>query len=158
MEEIWKDIPGYENHYLVSNLGNVKSLKHNKEKLLSFSKNEKGYLFCTLSKEHVIKKFKIHQLVSMAFLNHIPCGMKSIVDHIDNNKLNNKIDNLRIVTTYENHNKIKNNKKTSKYYGIYKQRNKWRAQISKPNKRIHIGLFETEEQAKLAYDSYIRNL
>jgi hypothetical protein len=154
MEEHWKDIPGYEGHYMISDLGNVKSLKYNKERLLKNLKSEKGYLYCMLSKENNQKKFKIHQLVSMAFLNHIPCGMKAVIDHIDDDKLNNKVGNLRIVTAYENHRKVKNNSKTSKYFGIYKQNNKWRVQILFKNKRIHIGLFKTEEQAKNAYDLF----
>jgi hypothetical protein len=156
MEEHWKNIPGYEGHYMISDLGNLKSLKYNKERLLKFLKNEKGYLYCFLSKENNQKKFKVHQLVSMAFLNHIPCGMKSIIDHIDDDKLNNKVDNLRIVTAYENHGRVKNGLASSKYRGVYfdKLRNKWRAQTSVKGLKRHIGYFNDELEASIAYESF----
>lgn len=99
MEEIWKVIPGYQGIYEVSNLGKVKSLRNNK--LLSPSK-EHGYLKTSLRKDGRQRKFAIHQLVAMAFLGHEPCGHKVVVNHINFNKLDNRVENLQIIN-----NKIK---------------------------------------------------
>ena len=98
MKEIWKSIPGYEGLYEVSNLGNVKSLIRNR--ILNPSK-ECGYLKTTLSNK-TKKKFAVHQLVAMAFLNHIPCGHKLVIDHKNENKLDNRSVNLQIVTNKQN--------------------------------------------------------
>lgn len=92
-KEVWKSIPNYEGLYEVSSLGRLKSLIRNK--ILSPSK-ECGYLKTSLRKDGKQRKLAIHQLVAMAFLGHIPCGHKSLVNHINKNKLDNRIDNLKI--------------------------------------------------------------
>ncbi len=158
MKEIWKDIPGYEGHYLASNLGNIKSLKHGKEKLINPFYNEKGYLICFLSKNNNQKKFKVHQLVAMSFLNHKPCGMESIIDHINNDRTDNKLENLRIVSNRDNCHRVKHGLNTSKYKGVYRQNNKWRAQASIKNKKFHIGYYDDEEEASKAYQEFIITL
>ena len=94
-EEIWKDIPGYEGLYQVSNTGKVKSLnymKTRKEKILKPRKEGKGYLKITLSKEGEKKDFKIHRLVASVFIpnpNNLPQ-----INHIDECKTNNNVENL----------------------------------------------------------------
>jgi hypothetical protein len=79
----------------------------------------------------------------------------TIIDHKDFNGLNNQKNNLRIATSSQNmaHRTPKAGS-TSKYLGVYWSAhcNKWRAQMSKNRKRKHLGLFETEEQAALAYN------
>ena len=102
MEEIWRDIKGYEGKYQVSNLGRVKSLYYKckmgyngKSKLLGIYKNRNndyGYYFTPLNKNGKHKNFFIHRLVAEAFIpnpNNLPC-----VNHIDEDKSNNKVDNL----------------------------------------------------------------
>ena len=75
--EAWKDIPGYEGVYQVSNLGNVRSLKFNKFKVLKKSINSRGRYRVNLCKDgHKLSNCKISQLSAMAFLNHKPCGHK----------------------------------------------------------------------------------
>ena len=98
MEEIWKDIAGYENLYQVSNLGNVKTVKQNK--ILKQHISVHGYLRCRMRKNNKTKKFVVHRLVAKAFIpnpENKPC-----VDHIDTNKQNNNVKNLRWVTYSEN--------------------------------------------------------
>lgn len=95
MEEIWRDIKGYEELYQVSNLGNVKSLKYRKTKyehLLSQGTNKYGYKFVILCKNNKSKNFKVHRLVADAFIDN-KCQYE-LVNHIDGNKQNNIVDNL----------------------------------------------------------------
>lgn len=112
MEEIWKDIKGYEGLYQVSNLGNVKSLKRQVyagknrlrwqyEKILSTNKtNGNGYKIVSLSKDNKSKNKYIHRLVAETFLNN-PNNYKYI-NHKDENKDNNCVDNLEFCTAQYN--------------------------------------------------------
>ena len=93
--EIWKDIIGFEGMYQISNYGNVKSLKKKKQHsdyLLKpfFIKN--GYLKTQLSKNNVCYRPLIHRLVAMHFIDN-PNNYKE-VNHKDENKTNNRVDNL----------------------------------------------------------------
>ena len=113
MEE-WRDIPGYEGLYQVSNLGRVRSLdryvphkkfgvKFCKGVLMAIHQNNAGYLTVNLSRENKYTSYDIHRLVAKAF---IPCSDSECmqVNHKDENKHNNQIDNLEWVTCSENNN------------------------------------------------------
>jgi hypothetical protein len=153
MKEIWKDIPTYDGIYQVSNFGNVRSLRYNKIKIMASFKHTDGYLCVAIRNNGIARNRKIHQLVAMAFLNHIPNGHQLVVDHINDDKLDNRIENLQIVTQRYNSRKTQG-KYSSKYKGVSwsKNANKWRAQIQINNKLLHLGLFKCELKAKLAYD------
>lgn len=155
--EIWKDIKDYEGIYQVSNLGNVKSLKHGKEKILKPSDNSHGYFKVNLSKDGVRVNLKIHVLVSIAFLNHKPNGLNLVVNHKDFNKQNNVVENLEIVTNRENSNH-KHIKHSSKYTGVSwcKQTSKWRACIYIDKKLRCLGRFKNEYEAYLAYENELK--
>ena len=103
IEEIWKDIPNYENSYQVSNLGRVKSLgnksNHKKEIILKQS-NVMNYQCVSLRKNNKAKMFKIHRLVAQTFIPN-PSNLPQ-VNHKDGNKLNNKLNNLEWCTASEN--------------------------------------------------------
>ena len=97
--EIWKDVSGFEGYYKVSNLGRVKSLdriilsKNGKNmpfcgKILKYRTGKRGYPYVTLRSPNLKKTVKIHRLVAKAFIPN-PKG-KPQVNHIDENKLNNK--------------------------------------------------------------------
>lgn len=68
------------------------------------------------------------------------------IDHKDRNKSNNRIDNLRSVSYQENHFNI-----GAKGYSYDKERNKWQSGIMLNKKRIHLGRFDTEQEAREAY-------
>lgn len=97
MKEIWKDIEEYEGLYQISNLGRVKSFPRKgthttKERIIKFAKSNKGYLIAILKNNDVQKAFSVHRLVAKAFIpnpNNLPQ-----VNHKDENKENNNVNNL----------------------------------------------------------------
>ena len=155
--EIWREVVGYEDFYKISNLGRIKSIERlvkNKngyrsvsEKILKQSLGTSGYNIIMLKG----KPMSIHKIVATTFLNHKPCGFLEVVDHIDNNKLNNKVDNLQLLSNRQN--SIKTVRGKSKYPGIYmhKASNKWISRILIGEKRYYLGSFNNEEDAALAY-------
>jgi len=92
---------------------------------------------------------KIHQLVAIAFLNHIPCGHELVVDHIDNDPTNNNIENLQIVTNRQNCSKDRKGK--SIYTGVHWNKKYWVASITINKKRFHLGSFDCEIKASKVY-------
>lgn len=99
MSEEWRPVVRYEGIYEVSNLGQVASLKFNKRRLLKQFPDTKGYPIVKLCRNDE-RTFKVHRLVTSAFIGEIPAGMQ--VNHKDGNKTNNRADNLEIVTNGEN--------------------------------------------------------
>ena len=164
-EEIWKDVPNYEGIYQCSNLGNVKSLprkwskgEHN-GKILKLCRDSRGYLRVALYKDSILKPYTVHQLVAVTFLNHKPNGIKLVIDHINNNKLDNRLENIQIISHRLNCSKDLKNK-TSKYNGVYwsKQYNKWHSRIQINKKNNHLGYFNTELEASKAYQNKINEI
>lgn len=99
--EEWRDVIGYEGFYQVSNLGRVKSLKCNKPKILkAYFYRQDEYLAVELFIHSKQKPIKIHRLVAEAFLPNP--DNKPQVNHIDGNKLNNRLTNFEWVTVGEN--------------------------------------------------------
>lgn len=110
MQEIWKDIKGYEGLYQVSNLGRVKSLNYNhtkKEKILSLDHQKNGYLRVILQNKNKITRYRVHRLVAKTFISENDNSLQ--VNHIDGNKQNNCVTNLEWCTAKENTNHALNN-------------------------------------------------
>lgn len=101
MEEIWKDIENFSGIYQVSNLGRVKSLYFNKEKILKPHYN-RGYLIVDLYKNKKRYKRPIHILVAEAFVEN-PFNYKEVL-HLDESRDNNFSNNLKWGTHKENTN------------------------------------------------------
>ncbi len=95
MKEIWRDIKGCEGKYQVSNTGMVKSLNYRrtgKERILKLDDNGHGYLYVSLSKDGKGKSYPVHKLVATAFLEN-PNNLPE-VNHKDEDKTNNCVENL----------------------------------------------------------------
>lgn len=92
MDEIWRDIEGYEGLYQISNKGNVKSLYKGSERILRPWDNGCGYMNIGLFKNGMLKCIKVHRLVAITFIPN-PYKLPE-VNHKDENKKNNCVDNL----------------------------------------------------------------
>ena len=153
IKEEFRDVIGYEGLYQVSNLGNVKSIRGGKERILKPRICNKGYFRVNISKWGSGKTKRIHQLVAMAFLDHKPNGYEGlIVNHINHNRTDNRLENLELVTQRENAN-LKHLSSSSKYTGVCwaKRSNKWLANIYVNGKLKHLGYFTNELDASHAY-------
>lgn len=137
----------------------------NTGKVLSQVKNRasKKVKICYLKINFKSKKkrhnFRVHRLFFYWKHGYLP----KVVDHIDRNSLNNKIENLRDLSQSNNlRNSNKQNRKnfTSKYKGVSREGNKWLARIRDiyAKKDIRIGLFNSEDEAGQAYNDKIREL
>lgn len=91
-EEIWRDIEGYEGLYQVSDKGRVRSLKYGKEHILKPERTHNGYLRVNLCKNEKQKHFLVHRLVALTFITN-PNNLPD-VNHKDENKENNRVENL----------------------------------------------------------------
>ena len=155
-KEIWKTIPSYEGLYEVSNFGNVKTLsdRYGKERLLTPSINTTGYYRINLFKNNKIKNIKVHQLVAMAFLGHTPNGYEIVVNHKDNNPLNNYVDNLELVSNRYNTTCHKED------VGVTwdKTKNKWVSRIRINGKNIFLGLFIDKKHGSSIYQKALTNI
>ena len=115
MIEEWRDIKGYEGKYQISNLGRIKSLKNCKgnyrEKILDIKPDNRGYIRAFLYKNGKCKPYQVHRLVALHFIpnpNNYP-----IINHKDEDKTNNNVENLEWCTYQYNNNYGTRNKKCS---------------------------------------------
>ena len=112
MEEVWKDVVGYENLYRVNNFGEIMTLEkdiwtHNKTRVqhrpakkLKAYKNMWGYMKVKLYKDGIKKEQFVHRIVAMAFIDNPE--NKPCINHIDNDRTNNNVSNLEWCTYQEN--------------------------------------------------------
>ena len=171
MQEIWKDIPQLKGQYQVSNFGRIKSLErtieylrvrsngtkhkqttHVPEKILKTYYDAIGYSQLTAKIKPDKKKtcFKVHQLVWDAFGSGSRTNMD--IDHIDNNKSNNNINNLRLLTHRDNSARGHDKRRKSRFRGVRIYKNSYVARIwVKGIGEINLGHFNSEVEAGLAY-------
>ena len=115
MKEIWKDVEGYGGRYQVSNLGRFKSFAQDRKngKIKTGNRTKKGYMVMLLYDGNGNKKwYPVHRLVGMAFLDN-PDNLPQI-NHKDENKENNRVDNLEWCTNEYNINYGTKNERTAK--------------------------------------------
>jgi len=160
MEEIWKDVVGYEGIYKVSNIGNVISLprvwesangsirSHNGKEISS--KGRGRYPRVVLCKDGIIKHRSVHQLVAESFLGYDKSS-GLIIDHINNISTDNRVENLQLITT--RHNLVKDKKKKSTLpTGVTKlPSGRFRACCRMAGKKIQLGIFNCPTLASFSY-------
>lgn len=126
--EEWKDIEGYNGKYQISDWGRVRDTNYrntNKSKIRKLQINIWGYNCIRITQNGIINHYFIHRLVYETFVGKIPENMQ--VNHIDENKTNNHLCNLNLMTPKENSNYGTRNKrlsetKKSRTYNIYRKR------------------------------------
>ena len=143
-------------NYSISNLGNVRN--NETGNILKHAINHREYHRIGLCKSGKRKPYYIHKLVALAFLPNP--DSKSDADHIDRNKDNNILENLRWANKSENkQNTSKRKYCTSKFIGVNwcKRQNKWVAKMQIDSKRKFLGYFANEEDAAREYDKHIHS-
>ena len=134
--------------YMIDREGNVMG-KRFKRFLKPINNN--GYLIVNLRKDKKPTHCKIHRLLALQFIPN-PDNLE-MVDHIDRDRLNNNLENLRWATRSQNARNIE-----CKGYSWDKLNQKWRARYALNRKQHHIGFFETEEEAREAYLNATKDL
>ena len=145
-EELFETIKNIRT-YQISKLGNIRNRKT--KEVVKQLINKGGYKYVELIIEDEIVIKDVHRLVALQFIENPE--NKEIVDHKNNVRTNNNVDNLRWATHSENcfNTKIaKNNTSTCKGVYFSKRRNNYYAQIGFNNKIIHLGSYKTFEEAK----------
>ena len=143
--ENWKEIPGWE-HYKISSNGRVLGKRGEKKP----TETNDGRLVYCLSNKGKRKTYLAHQLVAMAFLDHIPNGHEVVVDHINKNPKDNRLDNLQLVSNRHNTSKDK------KDPGIRFYKNGWEAYTKNSGRQIYIGRYKSMDEAKNARLRYLK--
>jgi len=151
---IFEPIRNYEKHYSINRLGEIYSNKHKKN--LKPSDNGSGYLKVVLTKNKIKKTIKIHRLLALQFIpnpNNYP-----IIDHIDRNRSNNSLDNLRW-TTYSENNRNCNRPNKSGFPNIYINKvGNYQVRITLNRKYIFNKTYKTLDEAlserDCAFDYY----
>jgi hypothetical protein len=139
------DVKDYEGIYKIDKEGNIFSIK--RKIYMKSSPDKDGYLRVGLRKDNKQKLLGVHRLVCLTFRenpNNLP-----VVDHIDRNKKNNTLENLRWITISGNSRNVDVKKK---FRGVRETPSgKYRADIKINNKTVYLGTFKTEEEAEKCF-------
>jgi len=125
---------------------------------------EKGYFWTSMKVDDRWISVYLHQIVNNMKWKDVPLWDSTyveyglVIDHINNDTLDCRPNNLQYLIKPLNDSKQSHKNTTSKYYGVSKHNNRWRAQYNKNKKRHHIGCYDTEEEAGRAYDKKVKEL
>lgn len=172
MEIIWKDVIGYESLYQVSSIGEVRSkdrFVRGKNETLRFLSGKfllpiigtNGYPQVKLYSNNIGTHKKVHVLMAQSFYGYKNDIRLSVVNHIDKDKLNNRLDNLEIVTQRYNVSHAKDKAQTtSKYTGVSYRANRkaWIPSIKINGKNKKLGYCKSEYEAHLLYQKALLQL
>jgi len=166
--EGWKDIPDYEKLYEASDLGRIKGISRLvdsgkgfyriPDRILKQSNGSEEYLVLSLSKDNKSIKHRVNVLIAMAFMGHISGNHDKIVDHVFQNRKDNRLCVLQIISQRKNTNQ-KHLESSSNHIGVYfhNTHKKWCSAIRILKEKIHLGAFEKEEDAAKAYNIALDN-
>ena len=150
-----KNVVGYEGKYAISEDGRVFNLIRG----IEMKQNDiDGYMCVKFRVNNEIKNYRVHRLVYEAFKGRIIDNL--VIDHIDGNKKNNNIENLRQLPNRENCNlgiQEKRNDKLPRGVRRFNKDNMFGAEIGIEKERYYLGTFKTPEEASDAYQSALRN-
>ena len=148
-EELWKDIPDYEGRYMISTFGRIKGLYHGVWSIKSVRPDSKGYLRVRFKANHKTVEINVHRLMGIVYLDSEGKGL--CVNHKDLDKLNNRLDNLELVSQRENacHASKMRAISSSKYIGVVwsKQMKMWKTSIRLKGKSVFLGYYKEEDKA-----------
>jgi hypothetical protein len=155
--EIWKAPPVTE-EYEISTLGDVRSLKYGKIRMLKQRILDHDYRLVRISINGIQKDFLVHRLAAMTFLGLAP-ESKLEVDHLNDNPADNRLINLKVVTPRENSGRAQS-KKRDLPTGVtfYSRRNKFGARIYFEKKVHFLGYYKTAEEASAAYQEALKEI
>jgi hypothetical protein len=172
--EIWTPILGLENQYYISNYGNVKSIERTinvkrkkgenvrlvQERILSqflVGPKNKKYFAVKLCVNGRCKTFKVHILIAVSFMYDqylelvINSNENYLIDHKNEIKTDNRLENLQIITHRQNITKAIIHKNPNKMIGATKINNKFASRIFTNGVQFHLGMYDTEVEAHEAY-------
>jgi hypothetical protein len=135
-------IPGFPDYYVDGT--DIISMKFGRRKVLRQRPDKDGYAHINICMHGERTTCKVHRLIAQAYLPDYSEDLQ--VDHIDRDKTNNRLENLRMATRSEN----RQNTDVNGFY-YHKTTGKYLARIMTNGKRKHIGLYDTEEEARAAY-------
>jgi hypothetical protein len=159
MMEEFKEVPGYDGMYQISNFGTLKSFKSGELKVIKGCIRKKdGRRLFGLYNGYNTKTVTAAVVIMMAFKSFKPCGNGLVVDHIDNDCTNDRLDNLQIISQREN--LSKDTVGTSEYVGVSwnVSKSKWRSQIRINKINLHLGSFIKEKEAGEMYQLALENI
>jgi len=154
--EIWKDVPRYKGIYKISNLGRIKKLNYKRTNKIYYLKCNTKRCHGHLYKNGIPEMHSRAVWMAITFLNFKPNGSVMVVDHIDNDKTNDSLYNLQIITNRKNITKDSTNQ--NGYTGVAINGKKWSAKININYKRIHLGTFNTPKEASEAYQNALKKI
>lgn len=148
-KEVWKPITGYDGIYEVSNIGRIRNAKYNRMRRTHEVRG--GYIGILLMKDGSAKSYMVHRLVYQEFVSPIPDGY--VVHHIDKNRTNNSVENLKAMSNYEHNSMHKKGVKIPKHVPTGEEIERIKEKSSKPVVQLStdgevIAIFPSQIEAK----------